>query len=81
MTASSLQLSRSSKDSARQRLRHIVVGKNHNTPGFQVSHGPFNQWPTGGFEYFYGFRRRHEPVAAEPVPQHDAIYPFQGAVL
>jgi arylsulfatase A-like enzyme len=32
-------------------------GKNHNTPGFQISTmGPFDQWPTGmGFEYFYGF--------------------------
>jgi len=32
-------------------------GKNHNTPGFQISTmGPFDQWPTGmGFQYFYGF--------------------------
>lgn len=32
-------------------------GKNHNTPGFQISMaGPFDQWPTGmGFDYFYGF--------------------------
>ena len=32
-------------------------GKNHNTPGFQVSTaGPFDQWPSGmGFQYFYGF--------------------------
>ncbi len=32
-------------------------GKNHNTPGFEVSvSGPFNQWPSGmGFDYFYGF--------------------------
>jgi arylsulfatase len=32
-------------------------GKNHNTPGYQISMaGPFDQWPTGmGFEYFYGF--------------------------
>ena len=32
-------------------------GKNHNTPGFQLStSGPFDQWPTGmGFQYFYGF--------------------------
>jgi arylsulfatase len=32
-------------------------GKNHNTPGFQLSvAGPFDQWPTGmGFQYFYGF--------------------------
>ena len=32
-------------------------GKNHNTPGFQISTlGPFDQWPTGmGFDYFYGF--------------------------
>jgi arylsulfatase len=32
-------------------------GKNHNTPGFQVSTaGPFAQWPSGmGFNYFYGF--------------------------
>ena len=32
-------------------------GKNHNTPGFQMSvAGPFHQWPSGlGFDYFYGF--------------------------
>ena len=32
-------------------------GKNHNTPGFQLStSGPFDQWPSGmGFDYFYGF--------------------------
>ena len=32
-------------------------GKNHNTPGYQISMaGPFDQWPTGmGFDYFYGF--------------------------
>src|SRR5258705_6026192 len=32
-------------------------GKNHNTPGFQLSvAGPYDQWPSGmGFEYFYGF--------------------------
>ncbi|SBT03488.1 Arylsulfatase A family protein [Candidatus Accumulibacter aalborgensis] len=32
-------------------------GKNHNTPGFQLSaSGPFDQWPSGmGFQYFYGF--------------------------
>ncbi len=32
-------------------------GKNHNTPGFQISTmGPFDQWPTGmGFDCFYGF--------------------------
>src|SRR5580765_3903772 len=32
-------------------------GKDHNTPGDQVSSaGPFNQWPSGmGFDYFYGF--------------------------
>ena len=32
-------------------------GKNHNTPGFQVSAaGPYDQWPSGmGFQYFYGF--------------------------
>jgi arylsulfatase A-like enzyme len=33
------------------------IGKNHNTPGFQMSEaGPFDQWPSGmGFQYFYGF--------------------------
>ena len=32
-------------------------GKDHNTPGDQVSSaGPFDQWPNGmGFDYFYGF--------------------------
>ena len=32
-------------------------GKDHNTPGDQVSSaGPFDQWPSGmGFDYFYGF--------------------------
>jgi len=33
------------------------IGKNHNTPSYQLSvAGPFDQWPSGmGFEYFYGF--------------------------
>ena len=32
-------------------------GKDHNTPGDQMSTaGPFGQWPSGmGFDYFYGF--------------------------
>ena len=31
-------------------------GKCHEVPVWQVSAGPFHQWPTGsGFEYFYGF--------------------------
>ena len=32
-------------------------GKDHNTPGDQISSaGPFDQWPSGmGFDYFYGF--------------------------
>lgn len=33
------------------------IGKNHNTPVYEVSSlGPFNHWPNGlGFDYFYGF--------------------------
>jgi len=33
------------------------IGKNHNTPVYEVSSlGPFDHWPNGlGFEYFYGF--------------------------
>jgi hypothetical protein len=57
-------------------------GKNHNTPSFEASQaGPFNRWPTGG----YGFglllrlcRRRLQPVAAEPVPEHHADLPLPG---
>jgi len=32
-------------------------GKNHNTPGYQMSlAGPYDQWPSGmGFDYFYGY--------------------------
>jgi arylsulfatase A-like enzyme len=56
-------------------------GKDHNVPAFAASQvGPFDQWPTGmGFEYFYGFRRRRrQPVAAQPVPQHHADLPVPG---
>jgi len=63
-------------------------GKNHNTPAFAASQaGPFDQWPTGmGFEYFYGWlrvllrfrRRRRQPVAAEPVSQHNTDLPVRG---
>jgi len=40
-----------------ERVRHLVVRQDHNTPSFQTSQaGPFIQWPNGmGFEYFYGF--------------------------
>jgi arylsulfatase len=33
------------------------IGKNHNTPSYQLSlAGPYDQWPSGmGFDYFYGF--------------------------
>ena len=33
------------------------IGKNHNTPVYEVSDlGPFDHWPNGlGFDYFYGF--------------------------
>ena len=33
------------------------IGKNHNTPSYQLSSaGPFDQWPNGmGFDYVYGF--------------------------
>jgi arylsulfatase A-like enzyme len=33
------------------------IGKNHNTPSYQLSlAGPYGQWPSGmGFDYFYGF--------------------------
>ena len=50
-------------------------GKDHNVPAFQASQdGPFDQWPIGmGFRVLLWLhRRRRQPVAAEPVPQHDA---------
>src|SRR5262249_21901468 len=50
-------------------------GKDHNTPEFQASQaGPFDQWPVGmGLRLFLRLRRRRrQPVAAEPVPQHHA---------
>ena len=53
-------------------------GKDHNTPAFQASQiGPFDQWPTGhGLRVLLRLRRRRrQPVAAEPVPQHDADLP------
>src|SRR5438876_2993837 len=39
------------------RVCAATLGKNHNTPAFQLSaSGPYDQWPSGmGFEYFYGF--------------------------
>ena len=49
-------------------------GKDHNTPTYQASQaGPFDQWPIGhGLRVFLRLRRRrHQPVGAEPVPQHD----------
>ena len=43
----------------RQRLRHRLFGKWHNTPESEISPaGPFDRWPTGlGFDYFYGFNQ------------------------
>jgi Sulfatase len=54
-------------------------GKDHNTPAYQSSQaGPFNQWPNGmGFDYFYGFCWwRRQPVATQPLPQHDGHLPL-----
>ena len=55
-------------------------GKDHNTPFYQASQaGPFDQWPNGmGFDYFYGRRRRRQPVATEPVPQYDGHLSLPG---
>ena len=50
-------------------------GKNHNTPAFAASQvGPFDQWPVRhGLRVLLRIRRwRCQPVAAQPVPQHDA---------
>ena len=56
-------------------------GKNHNTPFYQAtSAGPFDQWPDRhGIRVLLRLRRRrHQPVAAEPVPQHDGHLPVPG---
>jgi arylsulfatase len=48
-------------------------GKDHNTPAFQASQaGPFDQWPQRhGLRVLLRLRRRRrQPVAAQPVPQH-----------
>jgi arylsulfatase A-like enzyme len=54
-------------------------GKNHNTPGFQISAaGPFDQWPSGmGFDYFYGFMGG-ETDQWEPYlfQDHTQIFPW-----
>ena len=56
------------------------IGKNHNTPIWEVSaNGPFDHWPTGlGFNYFYGFNAgdlsQWEPTLFEnlnPVPRSE----------
>jgi arylsulfatase A-like enzyme len=56
-------------------------GKNHNTPFFQATPGRTLR-PVAerhGLRVLLRLRRRRrQPVAAEPVPQHDAIYPFEG---
>jgi arylsulfatase A-like enzyme len=48
-------------------------GKNHNTPSFVASQaGPFDQWPIGmGLNTLRICWWRHQPVATEPIPQHD----------
>ena len=56
-------------------------GKDHNTPAFAASQvGPFDQWPIGhGLRVLLRVRRRRrEPVAAEPVPQHDPDLSLRG---
>jgi arylsulfatase A-like enzyme len=57
-------------------------GKNHNTPGFQISMlGPFDQWPTGmGFDYFYGFMGgdTSQWTPGNLFRNTTQIYPFQG---
>ncbi len=57
-------------------------GKNHNTPGFQLSSaaGPFDQWPSGmGFDYFYGFMGG-ETDQWHPYlfRNHDQVFPWIG---
>ena len=56
-------------------------GKDHNVPAFQASQaGPFDQWPIGhGIRIFLWLRRRRrQPVAAQPVPQHHADLSLRG---
>jgi arylsulfatase len=56
-------------------------GKNHNTPGFQLSvAGPYNQWPSGmGFDYFYGFMGGETDQWTPFLYQdHTQIYPWIG---
>lgn len=56
-------------------------GKNHNTPGFQLSaSGPFDQWPSGmGFEYFYGFMGGEtDQWTPYLFRDHTQIYPWIG---
>ena len=56
-------------------------GKDHNTPAFAASQvGPFDQWPIGhGLRVFLRVhRRRRQPVAAEPLPQHHADLSLRG---
>ena len=68
-------------DAERQRLPHVLVGKDHNVLTFQASQdGPFDQWPIGmGFEYFYGFiggdANQWAPNLFRNTTQ---IYPFLG---
>ena len=57
-------------------------GKNHNTPGYQISMaGPFDQWPTGmGFDYFYGFMGgdTSQWTPGNLFRNTTQIYPFEG---
>ncbi len=56
-------------------------GKNHNTPGYQISMaGPFDQWPTGmGFDYFYGFMGgdTSQWTPGNLFRNNTQIYPFE----
>jgi len=57
-------------------------GKNHNTPGFQISTvGPFDQWPTGmGFDDVYGFMGgdTSQRTSGNLFRNTTQIYPFEG---
>jgi hypothetical protein len=66
---------------ARQRLRHLVVRQEPQHAGVRRQPGrairPMAQ--RHGLRVFLRFRRRRrQPVAAEPVPQHDADLSFRG---
>jgi arylsulfatase A-like enzyme len=57
------------------------IGKNHNTPSYQLSlAGPFDQWPSGmGFDYFYGFMGGEtDQYTPYLFRDHSQIFPWIG---